>query len=88
MHTDHDRLQPAFGFTFEDLYSREGLVRLDAAFLFGLQIEQLLALAAIGVGAWVGLRPMLARHFGRPARARAQADEVASSRANEDSMAA
>ena len=37
MHTDHDRLQPAFGFTFEDLYSREGLVRLDAAFCHQLQ---------------------------------------------------
>lgn len=37
MHTDHERLQPAFGFTFEDLYSREGLVRLDAAFCHQLQ---------------------------------------------------
>ena len=37
MHTDHDRLHPAFGFTFEDLYSREGLVRLDAAFCHSLQ---------------------------------------------------
>ncbi len=37
MHTDHDQLQLAFGFAFEDLYSREGLVRLDAAFCHGLQ---------------------------------------------------
>jgi NADPH-dependent glutamate synthase beta subunit-like oxidoreductase/NAD(P)H-flavin reductase len=28
-----DTLQPAFGLCFEDLYSRDGLVRLDAAFL-------------------------------------------------------
>ena len=32
MHTDHHELHLAFGFTFEDLYSREGLNRLDAAF--------------------------------------------------------
>jgi NADPH-dependent glutamate synthase beta subunit-like oxidoreductase/NAD(P)H-flavin reductase len=37
MHTDHDQLHLAFGFVFEDLYSREGLVRLDAAFCQGLQ---------------------------------------------------
>src|SRR4051794_9165945 len=37
MHTDHDQLQLAFGLAFEDLYSREGLVRLDAAFCHGLQ---------------------------------------------------
>ena len=35
MHTD--QLQLAFGFKFEDLYSREGLVRLDAAFCRSLQ---------------------------------------------------
>ncbi|MDP9114923.1 MAG: FAD-dependent oxidoreductase, partial [Acidobacteriota bacterium] len=37
MHTDQDRFQPAFGFTFEDLYGREGLVRLDAAFCHQLE---------------------------------------------------
>ncbi len=37
MHTEHEQLHPAFGFTFEDLYSREGLVRLDAAFCRNLQ---------------------------------------------------
>jgi NADPH-dependent glutamate synthase beta subunit-like oxidoreductase/NAD(P)H-flavin reductase len=30
---DTPRLQPGFGLEFEDLYSREGLLRLDAAFL-------------------------------------------------------
>src|SRR4029077_12366642 len=29
----HDQLHLAFGFSFEDLYSRDGLVRMDAAFL-------------------------------------------------------
>src|ERR1700704_705483 len=37
MHTDHDQLHLAFRFAFEDLYSREGLTRLDAAFCHGLQ---------------------------------------------------
>ena len=32
MHIAHDPPHLAFGFAFEDLYSREGLVRLDAAF--------------------------------------------------------
>src|SRR6266404_6733651 len=32
MHKDHGQLQLAFGFAFDDLYDREGLVRLDAAF--------------------------------------------------------
>ena len=36
MHIDHDQLHPAFGFTFEDFYSREGLVRLDATFCHSL----------------------------------------------------
>jgi phosphatidylglycerol:prolipoprotein diacylglycerol transferase len=36
-----------------------GSVRLDPAFLFGLQIEQLLALAAIGFGLVYGLRPVV-----------------------------
>ena len=37
MHNIHEQLRLAFGFAFEDLYSREGLVRLDAAFCHGLQ---------------------------------------------------
>ncbi len=37
MHIDHDQLHLAFGFAFEDLYSREGLTRLDAEFCHGLQ---------------------------------------------------
>lgn len=32
MHKNHDPLQLAFGFAYEDLYSRDGLVRLDAVF--------------------------------------------------------
>ena len=35
-HADHP-LKLAFGFSFEDLYTREGAVRLDAAFLHQLQ---------------------------------------------------
>ncbi len=37
MHNIHEQLRLAFGFAFEDLYSREGLVRLDAAFCHSLQ---------------------------------------------------
>src|SRR5579864_8676245 len=33
MLSEHDHLHLAFGFSFEDLYSSDGLVRLDAAFL-------------------------------------------------------
>ena len=33
MLSEHEHLHLAFGFSFEDLYSRDGLVRLDAAFL-------------------------------------------------------
>ena len=40
MHTDHDQLHPAFGFTFEDLYSRQGLVRVDAVFCHNLQAAE------------------------------------------------
>ena len=32
MHKDHDQLHLAFGFAFDDLYSRDGSIRLDAAF--------------------------------------------------------
>ena len=37
MHENHVQLQLAFGFAFEDLYVREGLVRLDAEFCRHLQ---------------------------------------------------
>jgi hypothetical protein len=37
MHNIHEQLRLALGFAFEDLYSREGLVRLDAAFCQGLR---------------------------------------------------
>src|SRR5579862_256134 len=37
MHNIHEQLRLAFGFAFEDLYSRESLVRLDAAFCHSLQ---------------------------------------------------
>src|SRR5712691_8647118 len=36
MHPDHDLLHLAFGFAFEELYGRDGLVRLDAAFCHSL----------------------------------------------------
>jgi phosphatidylglycerol:prolipoprotein diacylglycerol transferase len=39
-----------------------GAVRLDPAFAFGLQIEQILAIGAIVIGAVFGLRPLLWRH--------------------------
>jgi phosphatidylglycerol:prolipoprotein diacylglycerol transferase len=45
-------------------------VRLDPAFLFGLQIEQLLALGAIGFGLVYGLRPVVQLRRGGRARAR------------------
>jgi phosphatidylglycerol---prolipoprotein diacylglyceryl transferase len=46
-----------------------GSVRLDPAFLFGLQLEQILALGGLGFGAWYGLRPVFsARLFARGAR--------------------
>src|SRR5882672_4174220 len=37
MPTDHDQLHLAFGFAFDDLYGRDGLVRLDAAFCHSLR---------------------------------------------------
>src|SRR5262245_46401567 len=39
MRTDRDQLHLAFGLAFEDLYSREGLVRLDAAFCDSLRAK-------------------------------------------------
>lgn len=47
-----------------------GAVRLDPAFLFGLQLGQLLALGGIGFGAWYGLRPAWSSRLVHPARAR------------------
>jgi len=44
-----------------------GAVRLDPPFLFGLQVEQLLALGGVGFGAWYGVRPVLAAHLRRAA---------------------
>ena len=38
-----------------------GVVRLDPAFLLGLQIEQLLALAMAAAGVVYGIRPLLAK---------------------------
>ena len=37
MHNTHDQLHLALGFRFEDLYSRAGLARIDAAFCHSLQ---------------------------------------------------
>src|SRR6185295_16795790 len=37
MHNIHEQLRLAFGFAFEELYGREGLVRLDTTFCHGLQ---------------------------------------------------
>jgi phosphatidylglycerol:prolipoprotein diacylglycerol transferase len=59
-----------------------GAVRLDPAFLFGLQIEQLLALGAIGFGLVYGLRPVVQLRRGGRTRAR---DEP---RQRQDSLAA
>jgi phosphatidylglycerol---prolipoprotein diacylglyceryl transferase len=60
-----------------------GAVRIDPAFLFGLQIEQLLAIGAVAFGLLFGLRPVIA------ARAAARR-EAATGRAPaaEDSLAA
>jgi phosphatidylglycerol:prolipoprotein diacylglycerol transferase len=49
-----------------------GGVRLDPSFLFGLQIEQLLAAGGIGFGAVYGLRPLLRMRRTRLAEARGQ----------------
>ena len=40
-----------------------GAVRLDPSFLFGLQIEQLLAIGAVVFGVAFGLRPLLRREL-------------------------
>ncbi len=59
-----------------------GSVRVDPAFLFGLQIEQLLALAAIGFGLVYGLWPVMQR------RRAGLASGPGEHRQREDSLAA
>ena len=61
-----------------------GAVRLDPTFLFGLQIEQILALGVLIFGVWFGLRPVLS------ARARRTAPVAATGQAQvtKDSVAA
>ena len=59
-----------------------GAVRIDPAFLFGLQIEQLLAIGAAAFGLFYALRPLLAVRGGRREAAAARAP------AAEDSVAA
>ncbi|MGI9147947.1 MAG: prolipoprotein diacylglyceryl transferase family protein [Chloroflexota bacterium] len=46
-----------------------GMVRLDPSFLFGLQIEQLLAVLGLAFGVWYGLRPGLSSGRSRLAAA-------------------
>jgi phosphatidylglycerol:prolipoprotein diacylglycerol transferase len=65
-----------------------GLVRLDASFLFGLQIEQLLALGAIASGAWLVAQPLLSHWFGIAPRATMEAAGTSASRTKEESVAA
>jgi hypothetical protein len=61
-------------------------VRLDPAFLLGLQIEQLLALGCVGFGVVYGLRPLPRRWTAPVARRDALAAEPP--RASEDTLAA
>jgi phosphatidylglycerol:prolipoprotein diacylglycerol transferase len=60
-----------------------GAVQLDPSFLFGLQIEQLLAVGGITFGAVYGLRPLLGMRRIRLAQARGQPP-----RPSEESVAA
>jgi phosphatidylglycerol:prolipoprotein diacylglycerol transferase len=64
-----------------------GYVRLDPAFLFGLQIEQLLALGGMLFGIAYGLRPALASRLAR-SRIRAGANGEQAGVPAEDSLAA
>lgn len=59
-----------------------GAVRLDPAFLFGLQIEQILAVGAICLGVLYGLRPLLNKQRATLAEAAGAAQRM------EDSVAA
>lgn len=43
-----------------------GAVRLDPPFLFGLQIEQIVALGGLGFGVWYALRPLLVSDHASP----------------------
>ncbi len=61
-----------------------GALRLEPAFLFGLQIEQILALGAVGVGVVYGLRPLVSLSTGRAVQSIAAAHVGA----EEDSVAA
>jgi phosphatidylglycerol---prolipoprotein diacylglyceryl transferase len=56
-----------------------GALRLEPDFLFGLQIDQLLALGAVGIGAIYGLRTLLKPRAAavRPERAAAAEDSLA-----------
>lgn len=63
-----------------------GQVRLDPAFLFGLQIEQLLALISVALGVVYGLRAVLRTSAIHPSNFGAK--ETREVRATEDSLAA
>jgi phosphatidylglycerol---prolipoprotein diacylglyceryl transferase len=60
-----------------------GALRLDPPFLFGLQMEQLLAIGAVAFGVCYGLRPLI-EHL----RVGHHADASQTQRAAEDSLAA
>ena len=62
-----------------------GAVRLDPPFLFGLQIEQLIALGVIGYGAVFGIWPLVGQRLRRREFATAEPHRAA---AAEDSLAA
>jgi phosphatidylglycerol:prolipoprotein diacylglycerol transferase len=76
--------------TFLVLYGMErliiGQVRLDPAFLFGLQIEQLLALACAAFGLVYGLRPLASGTTRR--RSMVEAGGALTPAATEDKLAA
>jgi phosphatidylglycerol---prolipoprotein diacylglyceryl transferase len=66
-----------------------GAVRLDPAFAFGLQIEQLLALGAVATGIVFGVRPLLQRMVpSRLGRVAEPSSAVAPASSKEDSLAA
>jgi len=63
-----------------------GAVRLDPAFIFGLQLEQLLALGSMTVGGVIAARLVLRRNTApEPLEATAASSQAA---ANESSLAA
>jgi phosphatidylglycerol---prolipoprotein diacylglyceryl transferase len=64
-----------------------GGVRLDPPFLFGLQVEQMLALGVLVFGLWYGLRPLASAVRGRRRRA-ALAPAAGQSPVRKDSWAA